>query len=536
MKKKVQVFVSSTYADLIEERQAAVSAILKAGHIPAGMELFTAGDESQMETIKRWIDESDVFMLILGGRYGSIELTSSLSYTELEYDYAVNSGKPYFAVVIDEAALKQKVKERGVEVIETVYTRELEAFRKKVLSRISAFFSNAQDIKLAVYETLSDIVFRYDLKGWVSGDEIPDIQSFTEQINKLREENKRLAEDRAALDKGMIFSPSEENDFRYILSKLDRQIEFKFGLYKKAEDGKTEVKVGQDVCRCSFLASLISYVNKGHHYFDQGIFYFEIAQLHKELPLADNPEIYRSYDGGIEEILALRLQEYGLVNATTRQRFDRPERGYVFVEKLHRFKYWLEYNGYVVGGLTFECAPELNPPAQAGEHQEANRSIEHVLEAERALVNKERLKRWRTTAEGAKAAKEEVGKIFEELQSLVGKSNEALTSIKIDFRKVGDNQVILSGAGHSLNIEWICEDSTLEGSELRVGAYKAEPNSAGQPLFSDSDRTYATEYHVGLNQNFQIHWRDKHQSQNQSTNQLVAELLRLLSNRIRSDD
>lgn len=81
MKRKLQVFVSSTYSDLIDERQAAVAAILKAGHIPAGMELFTAGDKSQMKTIERWIDESDVFMLILGGRYGSIEPTTNLSYT-----------------------------------------------------------------------------------------------------------------------------------------------------------------------------------------------------------------------------------------------------------------------------------------------------------------------------------------------------------------------------------------------------------------------------------------------------------------------
>jgi hypothetical protein len=73
VKRKLQVFVSSTFSDLIEERQAAVAAILKAWHIPAGMELFTAGDVSQMKTIERWINESDVYMLILGGRYGSIE-------------------------------------------------------------------------------------------------------------------------------------------------------------------------------------------------------------------------------------------------------------------------------------------------------------------------------------------------------------------------------------------------------------------------------------------------------------------------------
>src|SRR5712691_3936553 len=99
-KRKLQVFVSSTYTDLREERQAAVEAILTAGHIPAGMELFTAGDESQMQAIKRWIDESDVFLLILGGRYGSIEPSSQKSYIHLEYEYAIEQKKPYFAIVI----------------------------------------------------------------------------------------------------------------------------------------------------------------------------------------------------------------------------------------------------------------------------------------------------------------------------------------------------------------------------------------------------------------------------------------------------
>lgn len=58
------------------------------GHIPAGMELFQAGSQSQKLTIERWIDESDVYLLILGSRYGSIEPVSNMSYTHWEYDYA----------------------------------------------------------------------------------------------------------------------------------------------------------------------------------------------------------------------------------------------------------------------------------------------------------------------------------------------------------------------------------------------------------------------------------------------------------------
>ena len=81
-KRKLQVFVSSTYTDLKEERQAAVEAILNAGHIPAGMELFAAGDQSQWHVIQDWIRESDVYLLILGGRYGSVEPSSGKSYTQ----------------------------------------------------------------------------------------------------------------------------------------------------------------------------------------------------------------------------------------------------------------------------------------------------------------------------------------------------------------------------------------------------------------------------------------------------------------------
>ena len=110
VRKRLQVFVSSTFCDLIQERQAAVEAILTAGHIPAGMELFTAGDESQMEVIKQWIDESDVYLMILAGRYGSTEPNTGKSYTQLEYEYAVGQAKPLFACAITEDALDERVK------------------------------------------------------------------------------------------------------------------------------------------------------------------------------------------------------------------------------------------------------------------------------------------------------------------------------------------------------------------------------------------------------------------------------------------
>lgn len=138
MNKKLQVFVSSTYTDLIEERQAAVEAILDAGHIPAGMELFKAGNESQLKTIYKWIDQSDVYMLILGGRYGSIENKTGKSYTQLEYEYALSKGIPVFAVVLDQSFLAEKINTLGLNnVIEQSHSDSYYAFKKWLCQRLS---------------------------------------------------------------------------------------------------------------------------------------------------------------------------------------------------------------------------------------------------------------------------------------------------------------------------------------------------------------------------------------------------------------
>jgi hypothetical protein len=199
-KRKLQVFVSSTFTDLIPERQAAVGAILKAGHIPAGMELFTAGDRSQMEIIERWIDESDVYMLVLGGRYGSVEPKSGMGYTELEYDYAASQGKALFAVVITDEALEAKVKAGGTDLMEKVNQSSLVTFRKKVLSNMSSFFVDEKDIKLAIYESLSDYANNRDLKGWVSADAVANSDLLQQEVNSLREQNAALTARIALLD------------------------------------------------------------------------------------------------------------------------------------------------------------------------------------------------------------------------------------------------------------------------------------------------------------------------------------------------
>jgi hypothetical protein len=69
--KRYQVFVSSTFLDLKDERQAVIQAIMEMDCIPAGMELFPAIDEAQFAFIKKIVDDCDYYVIILAARYGS---------------------------------------------------------------------------------------------------------------------------------------------------------------------------------------------------------------------------------------------------------------------------------------------------------------------------------------------------------------------------------------------------------------------------------------------------------------------------------
>ena len=101
---KYQVFISSTYKDLIEERKQVLQVLLKADCIPAGMENFVATDDEQFNVIKNVIDLCDYYILILGRRYGSINARTGISYTEMEYNYAIERGIPVLVFSIDDSA------------------------------------------------------------------------------------------------------------------------------------------------------------------------------------------------------------------------------------------------------------------------------------------------------------------------------------------------------------------------------------------------------------------------------------------------
>lgn len=221
--KKYQIFISSTYLDLIDERQAAVEAILKAGHIPAGMELFTASNKSQWHIIKKWIDESDIYMLILGGRYGSIEPDSGLSYTELEYNYALQKNKPLFAVIMKDEALQAKVKVDGANVLELENPTKLKDFKAKVKSYMCSFFEDYKDIKLAVHESIGQLQNENQVIGWIRADSVQNPQEYLDQILKLQQENRVLQQENILLKRKKTSNNTSEEDIAELIELFSQE-------------------------------------------------------------------------------------------------------------------------------------------------------------------------------------------------------------------------------------------------------------------------------------------------------------------------
>lgn len=217
-KKKFQIFISSTYLDLQDERQAAVEAILGSKHIPAGMELFRAGNASQLDTIKKWIDESDLYMLILGGRYGSIEHITGKSYTQLEYEYAKEKGVPLFAVILSDSFLHRKAASGLYEVFEKENIEKYNEFKRDVMTKVIKPVDDCKDIQIAIKDSISELESEYDLTGWVRATTVEDYTEVINENRKLLKENTRLLNELNKIKSSIMIGNYEFEELKEVLN------------------------------------------------------------------------------------------------------------------------------------------------------------------------------------------------------------------------------------------------------------------------------------------------------------------------------
>jgi len=164
MDKRYQVFVSSTFVDLEEERQKVLQTLMEMDCIPAGMELFPAADEEQWEFIQKVIDDCDYYLLIIGGKYGSVA-DDGLSYTEKEFDYAVK--------------------------------------------RLVRFWTESQQLPGEVALSLTKTIKMYPATGWVRANSTASPELLSD-INELRKQNEILKKQQVQLSPEAAIIDKEE--------------------------------------------------------------------------------------------------------------------------------------------------------------------------------------------------------------------------------------------------------------------------------------------------------------------------------------
>ena len=197
--KKYQVFISSTYKDLINARKKVMEEVLSMGHFPVGMESFTAGDEEQWEIIESELATTDYYVLILGKRYGSLS-PEGIGYTEKEFNHAESLGIPILSFVRDEnMAFTDDERETEAKLI-----KKFNAFRKKIMrGRMIKEWKEINELPGLVSTALNKQITRKPRLGWIRGDQTIPLETILE-LTRLSKENSQLREELAELKKNAV--------------------------------------------------------------------------------------------------------------------------------------------------------------------------------------------------------------------------------------------------------------------------------------------------------------------------------------------
>jgi hypothetical protein len=180
-----QVFVSSTFVDLQDERRKISEALLKIDCIPAGMELFPATDEEQFAFIKRIIDACDYYIVIIGGRYGTLT-KEGISFTEKEYRYARDQGIPVLAFLRDNPENITV----GKTDLDPMLREKLLALRTELQSnRLVSGWSSPDDLVTKIVMAIVNARGAHPRPGWVRGDAAASNAILTE----INEANRTIA-------------------------------------------------------------------------------------------------------------------------------------------------------------------------------------------------------------------------------------------------------------------------------------------------------------------------------------------------------
>ncbi len=153
----MRVFISSTYRDLAEHRETMRLALETSGYDFRGMEHFAADTLPPLDVCLKEVDNANIYVGIIGGRYGSCPRRRVLSYTELESLRAIKRGLYQIWLVLDgNADVKPDHIEQDPEKI-----KRLKRFRQRI-ERDHTWLSFGQPHE-AAWKVLASLI-NYELR------------------------------------------------------------------------------------------------------------------------------------------------------------------------------------------------------------------------------------------------------------------------------------------------------------------------------------------------------------------------------------
>jgi hypothetical protein len=332
-----QVFISSTFTDLQEERRAVAEAISKSGQIPAGMEYFPASSQKQFEYIKKIIDRCDYYVLIIAGKYGTMS-PSGISYTEEEYNYATSKGIPVLAFINNEVG---KIPSEKVETDKEKLDK-LQNFRDEVASsRIVEFWKDSKELPGKVAIAVAQEINLNPGIGWIRGDQAIDPKIYEENRN-LRQELQSYKQ--TALPLTFSFPPNLPN----ITEEF--QVSVHVSHYSKGPFGENQNLINEQDLK--FNTSWESIFLKLSNHLQNGIenwnlkyryiiYCFDLDHL-----INDNEQIETISDLNLENMINLFIS-YELMETTSRQNTNSIGSSYysvyILTEKGKRYSAFLKY-------------------------------------------------------------------------------------------------------------------------------------------------------------------------------------------------
>lgn len=233
--KRYQIFLSSTFIDLKAERQAVRDIIIRGGDFPVQMEDFPASDIDQLEYIKPLIEESDYYVLIIGGRYGTIA-DDGLSYTHKEYQHAKSSGVPVLVLLHGDLG---SIPAEKSEETSTGRKRLHDFINEAQGGRLRNTWTNIDNLKLHLLESLYHAKAAHPRTGWVRGDSVASTETL-EELNQVRKENEKYRDalGNLSVDVPMPKLPPADGE---VIIKLLPQVKSKgFEIHKTGSAGKVK--------------------------------------------------------------------------------------------------------------------------------------------------------------------------------------------------------------------------------------------------------------------------------------------------------